>query len=92
HEPVTVPAHASPFALIEHEAVLWDALGMMDDEEILPSGYGIQPNEWEDGAYPTTEDLIVSGSTDRIELPVAEWQPRAERWCRGLYILNSLAY
>ncbi|KAF9521986.1 hypothetical protein CPB83DRAFT_747079, partial [Crepidotus variabilis] len=87
HEPIKVPAHSSPFSMLEHEAVLWEALAMMNNEEVMPSRYGIQAEEWEGGAYPTTEDLVVGGSTDCIELSVEEWGPWAERWCRALFIL-----
>ncbi|KAJ7732948.1 hypothetical protein DFH07DRAFT_755085, partial [Mycena maculata] len=95
HEPVAVPKHANPFSDDETMQLFYDTLTAADAGNIIPPGYGLLPDEWENGVYPTHEILKSGGRGRRelrVKLPDAIWRPRAEMWGRGLAILNQLSY
>ncbi|KAJ6455394.1 hypothetical protein C8R45DRAFT_1188039, partial [Mycena sanguinolenta] len=95
HEPVSVPKHANPFPDDETMQLFHETLAAADGMDFIPPGYGLLPEEWEDGVYPSYE-ILKSGRRGskqlRVALPDAIWRPRAERWGRGLAILNELSY
>ncbi|KAJ7279925.1 hypothetical protein C8J57DRAFT_997915, partial [Mycena rebaudengoi] len=70
-----------------------DTLAVANENEVVPAGYGLLPEEWENGAYPTYEMLNSgrrSGKDLRIVLPDSVWRPRAELWGRALAILDHI--
>jgi hypothetical protein len=92
HAPVGVPKHANPFSG-EGMSVFDLALQTAERRGIVPSGYGLLEDEWEDGGYPAYEILKSGrkGSKElRVALPDSTWRPRAEMWGRGLDILARL--
>ncbi|KAJ7436838.1 hypothetical protein FB451DRAFT_1061428, partial [Mycena latifolia] len=95
HDPVPVPKHANPFSDNETMRVFHDALAAAHEIDLIPPGYGLLPDEWEDGVYPTYE-IIKSGRRGmkrlRVALPDSIWRLRAEMWGRGLAILDQLSY
>ncbi|KAJ6543011.1 hypothetical protein B0H19DRAFT_957835, partial [Mycena capillaripes] len=95
HKPVAVPKHNNPFSDKETMQVFHDALSAAEEIGLVPAGYGLLPDEWEDGVYPSYE-IIKSGHRGGKQLRVALldsiWRPRAEMWGRGLAILNELSY
>ncbi|KAJ6605448.1 hypothetical protein DFH09DRAFT_897524 [Mycena vulgaris] len=95
HDPVSVPKHANPFSDDETMELFHDTLSAADENGIVPPGYGLLPEEWEDGVYPTYEILKSGrrgGKRLRVALPDSIWRPRAEMWGRGLAISNQLSY
>ncbi|KAJ7734873.1 hypothetical protein B0H16DRAFT_1767027, partial [Mycena metata] len=93
-EPVSVPKHDNPFS-DEALHVFDTALAEAQCLHILPPGYGLLPEEWEDGIYPAFEILESGrkGSKElRVALPDRLWRPRAEQWGRALATLNELTY
>ncbi|KAJ7232092.1 hypothetical protein C8J57DRAFT_1091364 [Mycena rebaudengoi] len=94
HEPVTVPKHQNPFP----EDILQMFDTMLTESErlkIVPPGYGLLPDEWENGSYPAYEILKSGrkGSKElRVALPDSIWRPRAEQWGRALAILDHITY
>ncbi|KAJ7872820.1 hypothetical protein B0H14DRAFT_2344567, partial [Mycena olivaceomarginata] len=95
HEPVPVPKHAEPFEDEADMRLFYDTLAEADENGIVFPGYGLLPDEWEDGAYPSFE-LLKSGRRGgkqlRVALPDSIWRPRAELWGRGVAILNHIKY
>ncbi|KAJ6624168.1 hypothetical protein B0H10DRAFT_1785093, partial [Mycena sp. CBHHK59/15] len=95
HEPVPVPKHTNPFSDDATMQLFHDALSAANETGLVPPGYGLLPDEWEDGVYLTYE-ILRSGRRGtkelRIALPDSIWRPRAEMWGRGLAILNQLNY
>ncbi|KAI0695885.1 hypothetical protein BC835DRAFT_1272659, partial [Cytidiella melzeri] len=94
HEAVNVPQSETPFATRESEQVFRAALVIIQDSQVVPGGYGLLPDEWEDNTYPTLE-VLRSGRRGRREITVslAEniWRPRAELWARAIELLVQLA-
>jgi len=92
HEPVPVPSNNNPFtsAQFQHFNAAFHRCMV---ENLLPSGYGICPEEWVNGTYPTMENIPTGrrGSKElSIRLTDEIWRPRAEKWVRGLYLLNCI--
>ncbi|KAJ6476126.1 hypothetical protein C8R45DRAFT_834301 [Mycena sanguinolenta] len=95
HQPVPVPKHANPFPDDETTQLFHDTRAAADEIDFLPEGYGLLPDEWEDGVYPSDEILKSGhrgGKELRVALPDSIWRPRAEMWGRALAILNELSY
>jgi len=59
-----------------------------------PPGFGLLPDEWEDGGYPAVEPIPYGrrGGTKEISLPDHIWHPRAMLWGQALFVLNALQY
>ncbi|KAJ7720708.1 hypothetical protein B0H16DRAFT_1666429 [Mycena metata] len=95
HDPVPVPKHANPFPDDTTMQIFHEALSAANDVDLVPEGYGLLPDEWVDGVYPTFE-ILKSGRRGtkqlRVALPDSIWRPRAEMWGRGLAILDHLGY
>ncbi|KAJ7094250.1 hypothetical protein C8R43DRAFT_1092450 [Mycena crocata] len=95
HEPVPVPKHAEPFTDDAHMQLFYDALTEAEEQNIIPPGYGLLPDEWADRVYPSFE-ILKSGRRGskqlRIALPDDIWRPRAEMWGRALAILDHIRY
>jgi hypothetical protein len=92
HDAVDVPNHANPFSSQpESEAIFRSVLKEVIEQEVVPAGYGIRPNEWDNDAYPDTEDLIVGGKRQAITLSLRDpiWKARATRWVQGLAVLTQ---
>ncbi|KAJ6494116.1 hypothetical protein C8R47DRAFT_1267661 [Mycena vitilis] len=94
HEPVAVPKHQNPFS-DDALQIFEDALAEADRVQVIPPGYGLLPEEWENNTYPAFEILKSGrkGSKElRVALPDSIWRPRAESWGRALAVLNHLTY
>ncbi|KAJ7771996.1 hypothetical protein DFH07DRAFT_734170, partial [Mycena maculata] len=80
HEPVAVPKHTNPFS--NNALQIFDtALAEANRLHIIPPGYGMLPEEWENGQYPASEILKSGrkGSKElRVALPDSVWRPRAQ--------------
>jgi hypothetical protein len=59
HEAINMPDHANFFTNNESEVKFLMALHKVIDDDIVPAGYGVFCDEWEDGAYPSFETLCV---------------------------------
>ncbi|KAJ7442957.1 hypothetical protein FB451DRAFT_1343823 [Mycena latifolia] len=95
HEPVPVPKHAPPFDDAGIMEIFHATLSAANKEGMVPEGYGLLPEEWDGGVYPTFEILKLGrrGSRQlRVALPDSIWRPRAEMWGRGLAILDQIRY
>lgn len=83
HEAVAAPKHANPFPDDESITLFYNALEAAIHQGIVPSGYGLRPEEWGEEGYPSVE-ILKSGRRGgrqlRIPLPDGIWQPRAEQW------------
>jgi hypothetical protein len=95
HEAVAVPKHANPFDDEESMRLFYDSLEAAIQEALVPSGYGLLPEEWGEDGYPSFE-ILKSGRRGakqlRIALPDDIWRPRAEMWGRALAILDQITY
>ncbi|KAJ7588142.1 hypothetical protein C8J56DRAFT_785769 [Mycena floridula] len=93
HDAVPVPKHKCPFPDDEDMRTFEQALLSLSQEDIIPSGFGLTPLEWEDGQYPPYE-IIPSGRRGskklRVQLPHLVWKPRADLWGRALSIMNNI--
>ncbi|KAJ3838573.1 hypothetical protein F5878DRAFT_537229 [Lentinula raphanica] len=95
HEPVATPKHRSPFLGKPDQLRLFcEAIEAFDNTNVIPVGYYLRNEEWENGEYPTFE-IIPSGKRAtkelRIDLPHAIWFPRAIQWGQYLHIMNYLS-
>jgi len=91
-EPVIVPAHNSPFNDSEMQA-FGLTLANYEASGHLPPGYGMLPDEWQDGLYPTFQALQTGRrGSKRLEigLPDMVWRPRSELWVRALDIMMKI--
>jgi hypothetical protein len=91
HDGVDVPLHSSPFHDEHAESDFFLILGHAITNEVIPVGYGIHPEEWEDGAYPQLEQIRVgkrrSGKSINVSLDDPIWRSRALLWVQALNIL-----
>jgi hypothetical protein len=55
HDTVDVPAHDDPFTDPEHRQVFEDTLDAAIRSNMLPAGYGLLQDEWEEDEYPSIE-------------------------------------
>ncbi|KZS99414.1 uncharacterized protein LAESUDRAFT_668019, partial [Laetiporus sulphureus 93-53] len=77
HDPVDVPAHASPFADEATETLLFNALAAVRGDGFLPAGYGVLIGE-EIDAYDHEEAIRLGrhGTKELIvTLPEHIWRP-----------------
>ncbi|KAK7013406.1 hypothetical protein R3P38DRAFT_3575743 [Favolaschia claudopus] len=93
HEAVSVPKHSNPFEDDSSMELFYDSLETAINESIIPPGYGLLPEEWDEEGYPSFE-ILKSGRRGvkrlRVALPDAVWRPRAEMWGRALAILEHI--
>ncbi|KAJ7286285.1 hypothetical protein C8J57DRAFT_1431768 [Mycena rebaudengoi] len=92
HEAIDVPDHRNPF--LEDNALesrFFDVLAEVVEADIVPAGYGIMPEEWEDEGYPNVEIVTAGkhGKTKiRVSLADGIWKQRAKLWVQGLNVLS----
>lgn len=90
HHAVRVRGTQCPFATEQHRQAFISALVHENDAETIHRGYGVHPDEWEDGDYPSFELLQVGRKASgelQISLPIEIWQRRAEMWARALHLM-----
>ncbi|KAF8957599.1 hypothetical protein BDZ97DRAFT_1952649, partial [Flammula alnicola] len=91
HEGVPVVQGHNPFNNDETETAFFKVLQEVIEKDIVPIGYGILPEEWVDGGYPTAETMQI-GSRGRKEIQILLdekiWQARARLWVQGLNVLQ----
>jgi hypothetical protein len=94
HDAVVVPDVTDPFLDEELMQAFTAALEIVREQGMLPEGYGLLPEEWDDGKYPAYW-VIKSGRRGKdltISLPDAQWRARSELWGQALDIVNRLTY
>jgi hypothetical protein len=92
HEAVETPDSDCPFDSEEICQVFEQTLAEIKGNRILPTDYGIFPEEWETSEYPTQENLVVGKKDTVIMLPEHIWRPHAELWCQALYVLTYIQH
>ncbi len=92
HPPVKVARARSPFHAPADEVQFREVLRAAQEEEYIPDGYGITPQEWETGEYPDREVLRIGarGVSLTVDLPMDIWYPRALMWVQGLDVLTRM--
>ncbi|KAJ7936942.1 hypothetical protein B0H13DRAFT_1589341, partial [Mycena leptocephala] len=95
HPAVKVARHSNSFRSAEGEATFRAALTEIIQRGIVPSGYGVLEEEWEERAYPVTE-VINPGTRGQeivVALPRDIWLPRAVLFAQGLDVMiRTLAF
>lgn len=94
HDAVVIPDVTNPFSDDELMHAFTTALEIVREQEMLPEGYGLLPEEWDDDEYPAYW-VIKSGRRGKdltISLPDARWQARSELWGQALDTVNRLTY
>ena len=93
HEAVPVPDNTLPFASENAFQLFQQTLQQLQNQEIVPHGYGVSPEEVQSERCPT-EEIIQSGRRGRKEthiiLPVMVWLPRAIQWCQALEVMTTI--
>ncbi|KAJ7628783.1 hypothetical protein FB45DRAFT_748447, partial [Roridomyces roridus] len=93
-EPASVPKYKNPFS--DEDLPIFDAaLAEANRQQILPPGYGIRQEEWEEGSYSASEFLTCGrkgGKRLEVALPNTIWLPRAQLWVRGLAVMEELIH
>ena len=90
---IVTPRHENPFDSDADMETFNRALQSVQSEGIVPDGYGILPEEWEEDGYPTYEILKVGrrGKKElRVALPHEVWRPRAELWIQALVVMTGI--
>lgn len=90
---VQVPDSRNPFTVGDSENIFREALRLVREQGIIPAGYNILPQEWEDGIYPTIE-VIRAGRRGRRDITVGLddeiWRPRAILWVQAVEVLTRV--
>ena len=92
HDAITVPSHANPFTSNSGaQRTFCSVLADVVRHNVIPSSYGVLPEEWTDGLYPDTEQLIVGRKRKPITLLLADpiWKAQAIQWVQGLSVLSQ---
>jgi hypothetical protein len=91
HPSVDVPAHGCPFSS-ETETIFHAALAVVQEQGIVPEGYGVAEEEWFAEGYPTHEHIHLGrgGNKISVTLPIEVWWARAVRWVQGLELMEHL--
>lgn len=92
---VDVPQSHSPFAEDEDLNEFRIALQVVNAANLIPHGYGLLPEEWEEETYPTLEVLRSGrrgGREITVGLPEQVWRSRAELWGRALDVLSRILH
>ena len=94
-EPVSVPDHNHPFLSDDSDEMraFVVMLATYEASSYIPSGYGMLPEEWEDGLYPTIQVIPTGrrGSKQlEIGLPDTIWRSRSELWVRALDVMIKI--
>lgn len=95
HAAVEVASSNSPFGDdAEMVQAFWDSVRDAEAQNWLPDGFDIKPDDWEQqgwNGYPESAEMKIGrkGKKFTLSLPSSVWLPRAERWCRALYIMTS---
>ncbi|ESK84132.1 hypothetical protein Moror_17034 [Moniliophthora roreri MCA 2997] len=92
-ECVHVPRYPGPFHNNKNQLLLFkQALAQLQANRVIPNGYGMQPEEWEDNKYPSYEVLQSGKGIQklRVDLPDYVWQLKAEKWVQGLEMMNYM--
>ena len=93
HDAVPVPTNMSPFDSEHAFEIFQYTLQQIQDEEVIPQGYGVTPQEIQQEGYPTQE-ILQGGRRGRkemhITLPREVWLPRAIKWCQALEVMTSV--
>ncbi|KAJ7096209.1 hypothetical protein C8R44DRAFT_835293 [Mycena epipterygia] len=86
HPPIKVARHRNPFQSAVIEANFFGALAEIVQRGVVPGGYGVREEEWEDGTYPAAE-VINPGTRGKeiiVALPRGIWLPRAVYFAQAL--------
>jgi hypothetical protein len=93
HAPIAVPKHENPFTDKQHLQMFADVAESVVNENILPYGFNVREDEWDDDGYPSVE-ILRSGrrglKEQRIALPIETWLPRARLWVQMLVVMNEV--
>jgi hypothetical protein len=91
HEPIKVARHRNPFPTQAAEDEFHNILKIVVEQGVIPEGFGVCPDEWEDG-YPEQETIKTGlrGKGLEITLPEAVWFPRAILWAQALDVMSRL--
>ncbi|KAJ7264689.1 hypothetical protein C8J57DRAFT_1069863, partial [Mycena rebaudengoi] len=92
HEAIDVPDHRNPLSGDEvMERRFFSVLGQVLEADIVPAGYGIMPEEWEDEGYPNVE-VLTAGKLGKTKIWVSLaniiWKQRAKLWVQALNVLS----
>ncbi|KAF8215165.1 hypothetical protein K438DRAFT_1473660, partial [Mycena galopus ATCC 62051] len=91
HDAVDVPDHKNPFAdEPNQENLFFDVLAEVVREGIIPAGYGLLPEEWDEDGYPDVEILPAGRQMKtnfRMSLANPIWRQRATIWVQALSVL-----
>jgi hypothetical protein len=92
HEAIQTPSSNSPFKDLFEEKTLFRALGEIVQQNVIPMGYGVLPEEWENGSYPVLEDLQIGRKRGLVQVSLLDkiWLARSRLWVQGLYVLTYL--
>jgi len=95
HEPIDVPETTDPFTNPALREAFEKSFAAVQEQGVIPPGYCLLPDEWEDGVYPSVE-VIRSGRRGTKELTVSLpdflWRPKAELWGQALSILTHMEH
>ncbi|KAJ7486550.1 hypothetical protein FB451DRAFT_1391460 [Mycena latifolia] len=86
HPAIKVARHKNPFRSAEMEANFFAALAEITEQNIVPQGFRVQEDEWEDGGYPAAEAINpgTRGKEIIVALPREIWLPRAILFAQAL--------
>ncbi|KAJ7443289.1 hypothetical protein FB451DRAFT_1413781 [Mycena latifolia] len=78
--------HDEDFLTHAMEANFFAALAEITEQNIVPQGFGVQEDEWEDGGYPAAEAINpgTRGKEIIVALPREIWLPRAIFFAQAL--------
>ncbi|KAK7037412.1 hypothetical protein VNI00_011162 [Paramarasmius palmivorus] len=87
-ERVKAPRCRNPFQNHQElEAPFLSSFQQVRQSRILPDGFGVKREEWENGEYPSFW-MLKRGKRSRVELrvelPDSIWRPRSEMWAQAL--------
>jgi hypothetical protein len=91
HDGIEVPSHRSPFSG-NGESLFFETLAQAVQHNLTPLGYGVLPEEWIDGVYPSFEEIHIGRRRQAFRISLSDdiWLQRAKLWVQGLTVLTHM--
>ena len=93
HSAVPVPNKRSPLSNQSAEAAFFDSLGAISNLQVIPSGFYLCQEEFDEDGYPLAEEIPVGFRSVRrisVELPTGVWFPHAVLWSQAVDLMEKV--
>jgi hypothetical protein len=90
YEAINTSSSSSLFKDASGEEMFFSMPTQVIQKRVIPIGYGVLPEEWDDGSYPSCEEMRVGRKHQKIHILLVDrkWLEQAKLWAQGLKVLT----